>query len=522
MISVRVPAALRDTSNRGSLFRYLKPMAASSSSLQAAVPAMSHPEPEEMTDTVPESSELWETCSQPISTCGSDMSDGTLNDHIAGLQSVVPYTWLPAIPASEVADEEAEITAGQRTPQWPLFGCSAAGAEVSPPFEDLLQTGMASAGVADDSTATLMQDLGLQPGGAGMEFAAPAVPPMCAREAAFTAAAAEGKVDARGKLGNWWAQALQDTPGLRERYQLLGRNYALQRTFRVNWAKDKATEMKLTRESMSRSIELDESAGSYEPLDVIVQKEGGGPAGLQAARNYVETCLKMARDGMTWRGRCLVEWNSWTKRYECAYIKKTFRSAFERTWSDRSSGTIGAPPVAAAAAAVTALAAVQDETPAKQPKGKAKAKAAAGRKRADAGEPKDEDTPEVAAKKKARKANEELFGKSTKLKSRYEAIAASLLQIRSNVEKKVAHWDFANAYLQELEDTEVALMKFQKKSSFWSDWFLSDAAGLKKSFAVEESTRELVALKDVTDKLEALDKVVKKVLAMHRACQANS
>ena len=56
--------------------------------------------------------------------------------------------------------------------------------------------------------------------------------------------------------------------------------HPLQRAFRVQWAKDKANEMKLERETTERAIELDESAGSYEPFDVVVQREGGGDAGF--------------------------------------------------------------------------------------------------------------------------------------------------------------------------------------------------------------------------------------------------
>ena len=538
MISVRVPAELRNTSHRGSLFWYMRPMAPASSSSSQAVPRLHHPEPDDeleddvevLTDTVPElDGDPWETCSQP-SHCGSEMSDGAFS---RGLASLCPTTNINDVRRD--VHEEHEITAGQRTPEWPLSTSMFANdrARTEPAGPSILNADMADAGskepVSEEALAGLSNDLGLAAGG---QIQVAPTNPASDKEMLLRAASEEGKLDARGRLGNWFTLATKDDPKMKTAYLALGKNYEKQRAFRIQWARDVAENMKMTRESSSRSIELDESAGSYEPLEVIVQKEGGGPAGILAAKNYVETCLNMTREGITWRGRCLVEWNDWTKRYEVAYIKKTFRSAFERTWTTRSSGVVGpAPPqevpsscaagsaaVAAAAAAATAV----EETPLKgaKPEGKQKGKEAAEKKRK--GGENDDESPEVSAKKKARKLNEELFQKSSKQKQKYETIAASLLQIRSNFEKKALNWDFAGGYIAQLLEAETSLMQFQKKSKFWQDWFLTDSAGLKKAFKIEESSRELVAVRELSEKINALDKVVQCVLAMHKAAQAYS
>eukprot|EP00969_Alexandrium_andersonii_P059315 2612244-Alexandrium_andersonii.AAC.1 len=86
---------------------------------------------------------------------------------------------------------------------------------------------------------------------------------------------------------------------------------------------------------------MDEKSGSFEPFSIIAQKEGGGEGGAQAAINYCTKCLALAREGVQFNGRSLIEYNEWTKRWEFAYIKKSFRSVFECRWGQEA---MSAPP----------------------------------------------------------------------------------------------------------------------------------------------------------------------------------
>ena len=164
----------------------------------------------------------------------------------------------------------------------------------------------------------------------GQAGAAQTVPPSD-KEKKLREAGAAG-VDTKSQVGQWWAKAVAKDAELLARYQSVGKGFAAQRAFRSGWAREQAAEMEATRTLTQRSIEVDESNGTYEALTVIAQKEGGGAEGATAAKNYADKCISLMRQGVTWKGRELIQWNDWTKRYELAYIKRQFRSCFEQQW----------------------------------------------------------------------------------------------------------------------------------------------------------------------------------------------
>ena len=327
-------------------------------------------------------------------------------------------------------------------------------------------------------------------------------------------------------------------PGLAEKYKSLGTNYAKQREFRLGWAADSAEAMRLERIVKEKSIELDEDAGTFEPIEVIAKREGGGRAGWRAAQNYVQKCIDMTVAGISWRGRCLVEYNSWTKRFEVAYIKKTFRSSFERSWEKRviTDDLDNDKKQTTASGSTAAIAAAVPETPVKDPKAKkgaaigdkknvvppekpAKRKAKGGKDGLDHEDK--EETPEQVAKKKAKKDNDVLFNKGSKLKVKHTTIAASMAQICKNVELQLEEWLFATSDVPAMTAIMTSITAVQGKSQFWKDWFLSDASEMRRRYSVEQSNKEMLHLHDVSEKVDALEKIIKKVMAMYRAGQAS-
>eukprot|EP00969_Alexandrium_andersonii_P173078 7650447-Alexandrium_andersonii.AAC.1 len=54
----------------------------------------------------------------------------------------------------------------------------------------------------------------------------------------------------------------------------------------------------------------------YLPSDVIRQREGDGPAGDLAARNYVAKAVDLFKQGVKQNGHSFVVFNSWTRRPE--------------------------------------------------------------------------------------------------------------------------------------------------------------------------------------------------------------
>ena len=66
--------------------------------------------------------------------------------------------------------------------------------------------------------------------------------------------------------------------------------------------------------------------GTYEPLDMVVQHEGGrhSAQAWEAALNYLQRCMEL---GGMW-----ISYNDFTKRVEVLYIKRTRRSSFDQKW----------------------------------------------------------------------------------------------------------------------------------------------------------------------------------------------
>lgn len=99
---------------------------------------------------------------------------------------------------------------------------------------------------------------------------------------------------------------------------------AAKQAFRKEWAQQMYTKVVKTTEKDKTWRTVDSKKGSYEPFAIIVQREGGGPAGLRAAANYVAACVRMAGP---WISR-----NPMTKRDEYLYLKRCFTEEFAECW----------------------------------------------------------------------------------------------------------------------------------------------------------------------------------------------
>ena len=97
--------------------------------------------------------------------------------------------------------------------------------------------------------------------------------------------------------------------------------------FRNKWAQDLYDTVKETRRQTQENIDEDLSAGTYEPFDVIHQKEGGlmSQENLTAALRYCQRCIE---EGGKW-----VRIHKWTRRLEFLYVKQGFRKTFRQGWA---------------------------------------------------------------------------------------------------------------------------------------------------------------------------------------------
>jgi hypothetical protein len=257
-----------------------------------------------------------------------------------------------------------------------------------------------------------------------------------AKEKAIRDALSKGGFDMTGVVGKYWQQAKKSDAALKEEYESLGKNYAKQRAFRQKWLATALEEFSKTKTKTETHAQVNENQGTFEPFDIIVDREGGEhrPQAVAAALNYTLACIKFHELGQTVgsTGTPWMSFNVMTQRWEFMYLKKTYRDWFSTSWTlaitQKSTPAIEEPEPSASAsgeASVVDDAAADPETPQKalppQPAGKAKAKAKAGaggkplkRELPDA-DPEPE-TPEMVAAKRAKKESDLFFRKLKSMK----------------------------------------------------------------------------------------------------------
>eukprot|EP00969_Alexandrium_andersonii_P219519 9694688-Alexandrium_andersonii.AAC.1 len=122
----------------------------------------------------------------------------------------------------------------------------------------------------------------------------------------------------RGPVGQHWTRALQKDSALKTAYDNCGKGYESQRRFRAQWAAEKyeyLTRSRVHKQSFDTSSGME---AEYLPFNVIVQREGSGVEGQRAARNLVQTCYALHKQGKT-QGpdkKPYVTFNYFTKRVE--------------------------------------------------------------------------------------------------------------------------------------------------------------------------------------------------------------
>ena len=142
-----------------------------------------------------------------------------------------------------------------------------------------------------------------------------------------------GQKHGNGKMGGWWQAALMGDPELKKAYEAVGRKYSSQRNFRHAWAQQVFEEKTHTKKKVVVDESLDILKGEYVSFSRIWKAEGKDAAGLEAAKEYVNTCLQYMMEGRTVRGRSYIEYNDMTKRFDFLYVKKTISETEGTKWA---------------------------------------------------------------------------------------------------------------------------------------------------------------------------------------------
>ena len=217
--------------------------------------------------------------------------------------------------------------------------------------------------------------------------------------------------------------------------------------------------------------------------------------------------------GVLFRGRLVIEFNSCTKRYEVAYLKRKVRSQFSQQWQRilHLKSNSGVDPLAPARPPAPSPAALVDPpAPAKPP---APSPTKAPKREADPAGTGDED--DAQARKKRRKEMDKMLATAKSMKDRYTKALTTFKTIKHMaIETETDGWIFAKADLLKAQDVLSKVYSYQSRSPFWRDWFVLETSALKKH---DNARAELLAMHGLEELVLAFDKKVKQIMAMKKA-----
>ena len=188
----------------------------------------------------------------------------------------------------------------------------------------------------------------------------------------------ENDVCVRSALGQSFSKWLKENPDQAQAYANLKaptKTVQMKKDSRLRWAKREQEEKSMLKKSKLEAYQVVEGEeGTYEPLEMVVQHEGGrhSAQAWEVALNYLQRCMEL---GGMW-----ISYNDFTKRVEVLYIKRTRRSSFDQKWQLYEEGVLTSwqplPATDTMAAALAApeekraadAAAPSDITPTKRPK----------------------------------------------------------------------------------------------------------------------------------------------------------
>ena len=307
--------------------------------------------------------------------------------------------------------------------------------------------------------------------------------------------------------------------------------------FRRKWAQkayDTAVERKIKTEEI---IDEDIANGSYEPYDIIVEKEGGSGniKNVDAATNYAQRCIE---EGGKW-----VRFNLWTKRLEYLYIKLGMRSTWAKSWKwqraeSQAVGGMTTPltNVEGVAGTVTGPACGQralprdrsaEAPPPATPKGGRTASTptskSSGKRKGDNGAQGGSEKDQESASKKTRKktALQTNLDLANKLKKQIHDVATDYTNITKSIKNhKAWGWAKVEGNRNDLDTAYNYLDNIQ--DVFMNDFMLMDMKQLKRTYDDATLTVKLGNISKGYDKgVVALQKEVRKMLELHTVHCAN-
>ena len=321
-----------------------------------------------------------------------------------------------------------------------------------------------------------------------------------------------GGFDLRRAIGNLWAKAIKADAELKNQYVSCGRNYTLQRQFRLAWAKREFVGATAQDKTVERAREEESAIGKYLSLSQIVWEEKN----KKAALNYMLFAVAQYRQGIKYaNSKAYVNWSTSRKVWQFWYANEEFRASASKDWIHEQQGALTElkkrPAIEAAGAEGSGGGA---EPLAKKAKGKGKAKV----KEITAGGEASPDDKKQEREKLMKKQVDGNFQKVKVMKTRADGVLSMYHEIivKSCSDKA---WDFVKTKLPELNECKKALDDWKTSNEFWQMWSMSSnfAAEAKKKFRIDDISKHFQSMQQAETTISAFEKCVARLRNMHLA-----
>ena len=321
-----------------------------------------------------------------------------------------------------------------------------------------------------------------------------------------------GSFDLRGAVGRAWAAEKKLNKVLAKQYEELGKSYERQRAFRLQWAKQRKSELRKRRYETHEQSLSDNTECEYLSFLRVWEMEGKDVAGLEATKNYWISAMQLWSKGVTLHGKEHLKLNVRTKRPEVLYVREKITFSETHRWgmtqeqhSDPPDDNDGGPDG-------------QTNTPNQPNNQGTKNKLPPGEPGNGGKVPKIDPVVE-----QTRKKLRERLQKADKIKGAMNAACSSAEDLLGIIAKD-QEWSWANNEhaLRELRGARSAIVTFKESSSFYRDWTVSDsfASLVKKKYKDDDAMAELSRLGEIDKKVATLSREVACLKRMHLARKA--
>ena len=147
-----------------------------------------------------------------------------------------------------------------------------------------------------------------------------------------------GIMTAKSALGQQFSRECKKDISLADRYKMVGKTYAAQNKFRLDWVQEVYKNHIKSKQHNSSITTSSGDFGQYKPFAVIWADEGKDKARLRATVNIVKNQMKLMKNGKLLNNEHpWYRWNKLSERMEFMHLRTSFQSLYQEEWKTTES-----------------------------------------------------------------------------------------------------------------------------------------------------------------------------------------